>query len=309
MIKFASRISWLSKLVPCEEALRAQPKASSPKKPRINSSQTYLILAIFSSLDYGKKTISLSVLIIVLPLNSTRSVLQNEMQSVASKTSGASKGSVALKTGIISKAFIILSFIGIIEAFYHASLENAFTTNIFVVHYSPFASFSGVPYWLFGVVWFPLIFLVGLWTTGLGRRSLRIELLILLTIGNVFTAYLWYLDIFVVEAYTLLYIALYATNYALTGLVAIQNWSSDITHGYVYGTATGAVVGLLFGPYGVVACGIAGGMFGAVRNFVIPKQASAPESRQISKEHLQEEKITLEMRLKEIEAKLAESSD
>ena len=268
-----------------------------------------MILAIFSSLDYGKKTISLSVLIIVLPLNSTRSVLQNEMQSVASKTSGASKGSVALKTGIISKAFIILSFIGIIEAFYHASLENAFTTNIFVVHYSPFASFSGVPYWLFGVVWFPLIFLVGLWTTGLGRRSLRIELLILLTIGNVFTAYLWYLDIFVVEAYTLLYIALYATNYALTGLVAIQNWSSDIMHGYVYGTATGAVVGLLFGPYGVAACGIAGGMFGAVRNFVVPKKELARDSRQAEKAQLQEEKMALETRLKEIEARLVQASE
>jgi len=252
---------------------------------------------------------SLSVLIIVLPLNSNGSVLQNEMQNVASKTSGVSKSNVAFKTGIISKAFIVLSFVGIVEAFYHASLENAFSTNIFMVHYSPYASFSGVPYWLFGVIWFPLVFLVGLWTTGLGRRSLRLELLILLTIGNVFTAYMWYLDIFVVEAYTLLYVALYATNYALTGLVAIQNWSSDITHGYVYGTATGAVVGLLFGPYGVAACGIAGGMFGAVRNFVLPKQRPASESRQIEKQQLREEKMALETKLKEIDAKLAEASD
>jgi uncharacterized membrane protein len=210
---------------------------------------------------------------------------------------------------IASKAFLALSFIGIIEAIYHASLENAFTTNIFIVHYSGFASFFGVPYWLFGVVWFPLIFLVGLWKTRLGRRSLRMELLILLTIGNVFTAYLWYLDIIVVRAYTPLYIALYATNYALTGLVVMQNWSSDIMHGYVYGTATGAVIGLLFGPYGVAAVGIVGGVFGAVRNFVMPKEAPTPSSQQVGKNYLQEEKLALERRLKEIETKLGEASE
>ena len=153
-----------------------------------------------------------------------------------------------------------------------------------MVHYSPFASFSGVPYWLFGVIWFPLIFLVGLWTTRLGRRSLRLELLVLLTIGNVFTAYLWYLDIFVVESYTLLYIALYATNYALTGLVAIENWSSDIVHGYVYGTATGAVVGLLFGSLR------SGGMWDCRRNVrcseelhTAQKGITTPDSRQAEK--------------------------
>ncbi len=175
------------------------------------------------------------------------------MESTASKTSGVSKASVALKTSIISKAFITLSLVGIVEAFYHAWQENAFTTNIFKVHYSAYASFFGVPYWLFGVVWFPLIFVVGLWTTGLGRKSLRSELLILLAVGNVFTAYLWYLDIVVVRSYTPLYVALYATNYALTALVVIQDWSSDIMHGYVYGTVTGAAVGLLFGPYRVAS--------------------------------------------------------
>jgi uncharacterized membrane protein len=210
---------------------------------------------------------------------------------------------------IASRFFLVVSFIGITEAVYHAWLENAFTTNIFLVHYSGFASFFGVPYWLFGVVWFPLIFLVGLWTTRLGHRRLSMELLILLTIGNVFTAYLWYLDIIVVRAYTPLYIALYATNYALTGLVVMQNWSSDIMHGYVYGTTTGAVIGLLFGPYGVAAVGIAGGMFGAVRNFVMPKEAPAPNSRQVGKDYLQEEKMALERRLKEIEAKLGKATE
>lgn len=194
------------------------------------------------------------------------------------------------------------------EAFYHAYLEDAFTTNIFAVHYSSLASLFGIPYWSFGIVWFPLIFLVGLWSTNLGRVGLSKELLILLTVGNIFTGYLWYLDIMVVKSYEPLYIALYATNYALTGLVVAQSWSSDIMHGYAYGTATGAVIGLLFGPYGVAVCGIGGGVFGAIRNYVMPKKAAVPAYRESAQEYLQEEKMELEKRLKEIEARLEKSN-
>ena len=101
-----------------------------------------------------------------------------------------------------SKAFIALSVVGIAAALYHAWSEGAFTINFFVVSYAPFASFFGVPYWVFGLVWFPLILAVGLWTTGLSSAGLRKELLILLTIGNVFTGYLWYLDLVVIGAFT-----------------------------------------------------------------------------------------------------------
>lgn len=159
-------------------------------------------------------------------------------------------------------------------AFYHAWLEHAFTTNILAVNYAPYASFYGVPYWLFGVVWFPLMFVVGVWSTKLGRGGLRKGLLVLLTVGNLVTVYFWYLDLIIIKAFTLVYVSLYAANYVLTALVVIQNRSSDVMQGYVYGTVTGAVVGLLFGPYGVAVCGIGGGVFGAVRNFVMPKEAS-----------------------------------
>ncbi|MGP8124793.1 MAG: hypothetical protein ACLQEQ_02865 [Nitrososphaerales archaeon] len=179
---------------------------------------------------------------------------------------------------ILSKAFIVVSAVGIALAFYHASLEHAFTTNIFTVQYAPYASFFGIPYWLCGVVWFPLIFLVGAWSTNLGRAGLKPGLVILLTVGNVLTAYFWYLDIIIVKAFTLVYVALYATNYALTALVVIQHRSSDVMQGYVYGTVTGAVVGLLFGPYGVAVCGIGGGIFGATRNYVMPKRAPPHQS-------------------------------
>lgn len=174
-------------------------------------------------------------------------------------------------TGNLSKAFIAVSVWGVALAIYHAWQEKAFVTNPFLVHYSSFAAFFGVPYWAFGVVWFPLVVIVGLWSTNLGRANLKMELLVLLSVGNLFTAYLVYLDILVVKAFTLTYAALYFTNYVLTGLVVAQHWRNDVMDGFVYGTATGAVIGLLFGPYGVAACGIVGGIFGAFRNYVVPK--------------------------------------
>ena len=168
-------------------------------------------------------------------------------------------------------AFIAVSVGGVILAVYHAWSEKAFTTNTFAVKYAPYASFYGVPYWLFGVVWFPLVLIVGLWSTNLGRSKLNMQLLAFLTVGNLFTGYLWYLDIIVIKVFTLTYAALYFTNYALTGLVVAQNWRNDVMDGFVYGTITGAVIGVLFGFYGMAACGIAGGIFGAVRNYVVPK--------------------------------------
>lgn len=208
---------------------------------------------------------------------------------------------------ITSKVFLAISTVGIGEAIYHASLEGAFTTNIFAFRYSQFASFFGVPYWIFGVVWFPLILLVGLWATKIGRVPLGERMLVLLTIGNFFTGYMWYLDIEVVKAYHPLYIALYATNYALTGLVVVQNKSSDIMQGYVYGTVTGAVIGLLFGPYGVAACGIVGGLFGGLRNFVSPKNHLMPASQESKRKYLEDKKAELEKRLKEIELELRQA--
>lgn len=181
---------------------------------------------------------------------------------------------------IASKAFIAVSVVGIVTAVHHAWLEGALTSNSFAVIYAPFAFFFGIPYWVFGVVWFPLILVVGLWSTRLGSTALSKQVLILLTIGNVFTGYLWYLDIDVIGAYTLVYVALYAINYVLTALVVFQNRSNDIMRGYVYGTISGAIVGLLFGVYGVAACGIGGGIFGSLRNYVMPVEASPRNAQQ-----------------------------
>jgi hypothetical protein len=210
---------------------------------------------------------------------------------------------------IASKAFTAVTIVGIGEAVYHAWLEKAFSTNIFVVKYSTLGALFGIPYWIFGLVWFPLVFVVSIWATKAARLRLGQSLLVLLTVGNVFTGYMWYLDVEVVRAYHPLYIALYATNYLLTALVVVDNWKSDIMHGYVYGTATGAVVGLLFGLYGVAACGIAGGMFGALRNYILPKTKLAPAPTESKKAYLEDEKTALEKRLKEIESKLEKESN
>ena len=170
----------------------------------------------------------------------------------------------------LSVPFVVVGFLGVVGAFYHAWAEGAFTTNYGVVYFSSYASFYGVPYWAFGVVWFPLVFVVALWSTNGGKGALPKELLILLTVGNVFTGYLWFLDLVIIKAFTAVYVLLYGTNYLLTALVVAENWSDDVMRGYLYGTVTGAVVGLLFGPYGVAACGIGGGIFGALRNYFVP---------------------------------------
>ena len=166
-----------------------------------------------------------------------------------------------------SLTFILLSMVGVAEAFYHAWQEKAFTTNWFSVQYSGYASLMGVPYWFFGIVWFPLVLVLGLWATGMGRATLTPKFLILLTVGNVFTGYLWYLDLLVVNAVTPTYVGLYLTNYALTGVVVVQNWSRREMREFAVGTVLGVVIGAFFGAFGAAALGITGGILGAVGGY------------------------------------------
>ena len=168
-------------------------------------------------------------------------------------------------------AFLLLSVVGVGEALYHAWQEKAFTTNIFVVKFSPYASLMGVPYWVFGLVWFPLVLILALWTTSMGRNPLTEKMLILLTVGNIFTGYLWYLDLNVVNAITPTYVGLYLTNYALTGVVVVQNWSHNAMRDFAVGTVLGVVIGAFFGAFGAVILGLSGGIFGAVGGYTSEK--------------------------------------
>jgi uncharacterized membrane protein len=166
-----------------------------------------------------------------------------------------------------SLTFILLSIVGVAEAFYHAWQENAFTTNWFSVQYSGYASLLGIPYWVFGIVWFPLVLVLVLWATRGGRGTLTPKFLILLTVGNVFTGYLWYLDLIVVNAVTPTYVGLYLTNYALTGVVVVQNWSRREMREFTVGTVLGVIIGAFFGAFGAAVLGITGGIFGAAGGY------------------------------------------
>ncbi len=171
----------------------------------------------------------------------------------------------------LSRLFILFSAVGVAEAFYHAWQENAFTTNWSNVSFSPSASFFGVPYWVFGIVWFPLIFVVALWRTGLGARGLGRGLLVLLTVGNIFTGYLWYVDLVLVGAFTAAYVGLYVTNYALTGLVVLENRSHEEMREFTGGTIVGMLVGVFFGAFGVAFLGLLGGILGAIGGYTSTK--------------------------------------
>jgi uncharacterized membrane protein len=134
----------------------------------------------------------------------------------------------------LSKGFIALSAVGIVDAIYHAYGEitaySAPLTSCNLTHSiscetvftSGYTKFLGVSLWVYGVVWFPLMLVLGLWFTR-GHGSIRGEILVpLLMIGNVFTVYLWYLEIGVIHAICPVCVSLYVLNYVMTILAALE---------------------------------------------------------------------------------------
>jgi len=139
----------------------------------------------------------------------------------------------------ISKAFVVLAAIGIVVAIYHGYDEvtnysapgtGVCNVNTVVsclsVFQSGYTKFPPGPYgvsmFVYGLVWFPLMVFLGMW---FGKRggTLNGEILVpVLMVGNLFTIYLWYLEIAVIHAYCPVCISLYVLNYAMTGLAARQ---------------------------------------------------------------------------------------
>ncbi|HKT21274.1 MAG TPA: vitamin K epoxide reductase family protein [Nitrososphaerales archaeon] len=139
----------------------------------------------------------------------------------------------------LSKAFVALSVIGLVIAVYHGYDEvtaytgpgsnacSVFTNfNPFLSCTSVFASgyatlpphANGLPLYILGLVWFPLIILLGAWF-GVKKGSLDAEIMVpLLMVGNVFTLYLWYVELGVVHALCPICLGMYLVNYAMTGL-------------------------------------------------------------------------------------------
>jgi uncharacterized membrane protein len=81
----------------------------------------------------------------------------------------------------------------------------------------------GVPLYVFGLIWFPLLLIITL----IYRANLRADLmLLLLVVGDMFTIYLWYLEAILVypntHAVCPVCVSMYVINYILTALMVIE---------------------------------------------------------------------------------------
>lgn len=129
---------------------------------------------------------------------------------------------------LLSKIFIIVSGIGIIGAILTAieyttpGPGNCTINAVFTCvnnKESPYSKIDGVPLWVAGLIWFPLLLVLALYFTKGGTWGLRNDILLpILLIGDLFTVYLWYLELAITHGICPYCLALYIVNYALTGL-------------------------------------------------------------------------------------------
>ena len=133
---------------------------------------------------------------------------------------------------LISKLFVIIAAIGIADAIYTAyeyataSFGSCYVNskiNCGGVFASGHTSIVGIPFYVFGLIWFSLLLILVLYFTHWTRLRLRADILLpLLMIGNIFTVYLWYLELAVIGIICPLCLSLYIVNYALTGLTIYE---------------------------------------------------------------------------------------
>ena len=126
----------------------------------------------------------------------------------------------------LTKSYLTLSMIGIVVAIYHSygELTEIFTScNISStiscggVFESGFTSLFGIPFYMLGLIWFPVSLLLGLWLSSEGKTQLRADFLVpLLMVGNAFTVYLWYLELGVIGIICPVCVSMYVINYAMT---------------------------------------------------------------------------------------------
>ena len=138
------------------------------------------------------------------------------------------------KTASSAKVFIGLSAAGAGVAIYHAYDEiTSYTTEVSnACHINrtfncgatyPYSHLFGIPLYVFGIVWFPLLLIVSLlMLPNLSRRIL----FPILMVGNLFTLYLWYLDLAIVMPQTgaicPVCVSMYAINYVLTAVALLS---------------------------------------------------------------------------------------
>lgn len=128
--------------------------------------------------------------------------------------------------------FIALAAIGVVDAIYTtyeytASSFNSCNINSYLscsgVAASGHTSIFGIPFYVTGLVWFPLLFVLGFVTSHGANESINATFLLpVLMIGNIFTIYLWYLELAVIGIICPSCVSLYVINYALTGIAAAE---------------------------------------------------------------------------------------
>jgi uncharacterized membrane protein len=129
----------------------------------------------------------------------------------------------------LSLAYIATALVGIGLAVYTANeylTQNFTSCNINQqlscggVFQSGHTSLFGVPFYVMGLVWFPLVLGLGIATSRMGKYRVSGDILLpLLMVGNVFTGYLWYLELAVIGIICPLCVSLYVVNYILTAII------------------------------------------------------------------------------------------
>ncbi|MDH2900769.1 MAG: vitamin K epoxide reductase family protein [archaeon] len=128
-------------------------------------------------------------------------------------------------------AFISFSVIGIAVAVYHSYEELTTSFGSFCninskvscvgVFESGHTSLFGVPFYVLGLVWFPVTLVLAILTLErAGTKSMLNGLILLpfLMVGNIFTIYLWYVELGVIGIICPVCVSLYVVNYVMTGL-------------------------------------------------------------------------------------------
>ena len=135
----------------------------------------------------------------------------------------------------LSKAFVAIAIVGIAVAIYHGydeitaysapgtgvcNINNVFSCG--TVFNSGYTRFPPGPYgvdmYVYGLVWFPFLAALG-FRQGRSAGSVNGEVMLpLLMVGNLFTIYLWYLELGVIHAICPVCVTLYLLNYAMTAI-------------------------------------------------------------------------------------------
>jgi uncharacterized membrane protein len=146
-----------------------------------------------------------------------------------------------------SRAFIALSVMGIAVAVYHAYGEITYTLgscyisstlncgSVFASGYTIFPPAGSIPgihegisFWVYGVVWFPVCLVVGLWAIRKYGNPSGSVLVPFLMVGNIFTLYPWDIEIRILHGvYCPVCVSLYFINYIMTS-VALMSRSTTV---------------------------------------------------------------------------------